>query len=254
MFGNILKPSNKIIKEHHQFETKRISVGKNSDFRTITEALASIKDNSPQRKYIIKIASGKYENEIGPNGKGLELKHFVDLIGESKEGVIVTGAIAPADRESQRNYSTIHLPAHCSIENMTLYTPNNKYAIHADLGSPSNYNLRVKNCIVHNNGGYDGFDAGIGVYFNQAISFENCQFKGRGIFIHNASSIKTGKKDNFYSFSCIKCEMDNFHFSEFVSCNPGKILLSDCKINKITHNKMPGTITSSIDYKAEVIK
>ncbi|HXS38349.1 MAG TPA: hypothetical protein VN721_16725 [Flavipsychrobacter sp.] len=253
MLKGILSRHAKIIKERDGSKLVQIYISKSGDFTSITDALASIKDNGSKKKYILHISNGIYENEGGSNGFGIELKHFVDIKGESREGVIISGAMAPGDRESQRKYSTIHKPAHCSIENLTIYTPNNKYGIHADTGSPSNYNLKVKNCVIHNDGGYDGFDVGIGIYFNQSISFENCQFKGKGIFIHNASSIKNGKKNNFYSFSCVESEMSNFHFSEYISCNPGKILLSKNKIDKITHDKIPGTIAGNIDYKAQMI-
>src|SRR6185437_4092647 len=210
--------------EDYEIIRKTVGPEGGSEFISITGALKSIVNNSNKKRYIIYVRNGTYI-EYGLNEHGLELKDFVDIIGESKDGVIIKSNNAPKGKE--RDYSTIKKIANCTIKNVTLYTYNNKYCVHADSASPTNMEFKIEDCILFNENGYDKFDLGFGIYYNQKISIKNCILKGRGIFGHNASSKKSTSPNTSFTIDISGNKMKDLIYHEYFNYGNDELILTD---------------------------
>jgi hypothetical protein len=136
---------------------------------------------------LIFVPNGTYTEEVD-----LTSKPWVDLIGESRTGVVWTSS-------SQANDTLFLGGMNCLIANMTIShvtapAQTQKYPIHAD---DSNYpgltasSVIVYNCTLSASGGFGKSGIGIGLYGGQSIFLINCLCTSDatdGVFIHNATA------------------------------------------------------------------
>lgn len=99
---------------------------------TITAALAAITDNNVTKRYLLYVPNGTYNEE------NVQMKSFVDVVGESVDGVIV--------QSSSGDYDTIMAGGvNAMLSNMTINHTSNigdagvtKYPIHGDFTTDTN--------------------------------------------------------------------------------------------------------------------
>ncbi len=117
---------------------------------------------------------------------------YVDLIGQSRDGVIVTSTNTTSD--------TLTLGGlNCMIANLTLRhitpaTATQKYAAHVDAATPSQItksDIIFYNCTVSTIGANDKTAIGAGLYGNQDLYIINSTLTSQqadGLFLHNQAS------------------------------------------------------------------
>lgn len=169
------------------------------DYTSVRAAVNSITDATIFNKYKVFVKNGTYD-EID-----IETKDYVDIVGESKDGVILrcdglSSSLAPSgyglpmwtwlDDYSGQPISEIpeaykHLFIHMSestIENLTMIVNNVKYAIHQD-GNSRKYNAVVENCKIIRQQSYSDGDytslVGIGSLGGQYQNYKDCEFYQR---------------------------------------------------------------------------
>lgn len=168
---------------------------------TISAALASITDNSAFKRYLLYVPNGTYTENIAP-------KDYVDIVGESKTGVILknSGDASPFSNVSDAN------GYHMMLANMTLQadTSSTTYAIHFDDSSQGIETLRPKvdgsnassETILYNLVCTAAHKAGIGIglYARQRLYIVDVTSTGgdgsgsiisSGVFAHNSATSQT---------------------------------------------------------------
>lgn len=213
-------------------------VGVNCDYNTITEALADITDASVNNQYKLYTKIGTY-NETGTfSGAfgfyvGITLKHYIHIVGESKEGVIIIGPEA-ALTANETLVDAIHIPASCLIKNVTIKASNCKYPIHADYNSGNYvYNLWIEDCVIDHLGSRGGskYDIGIGFWKDQQIHIRNTSFNGGGVFVHGSSSCTRDVTKPWHLSIVNSTMIDEFHFIDFIEYAGQTITLTNNTID-----------------------
>jgi hypothetical protein len=162
---------------------------------TIAAALAAISDNGPYRRYLLYVPNGTYDEEA------LQAKAYVDLVGESRTGVILSKTSVVDD--------TIKIGGiNAMIANMTIRhtcaSQTYRYPIHADGNSdgttptlPASATMIVYNCAVEALGSSAKSGIGIGLRGGQRIYLVDSDFSTAntdsptsvaGIYAHNQAS------------------------------------------------------------------
>ena len=161
------------------------------------DAVSSISDNTAANRYVIFVKNGTYE-EID-----IKTKDYVDIVGESKAGVILyCNGLSTDNSPSDYNWgggdyanipiNTIpkawkHLFIHMSnstIKNMTLKVNQCKYVIHQDNES-NEYDAIVENCTLIREEDYNDtavtdlglyYIVGVGARIGQFQRYYDCDF------------------------------------------------------------------------------
>ncbi len=206
--------------------------GVNCDYTSITAALLAIDDNSSTHRYELDIASGVYNAEAGQGYHGLELKNFVDIVGRSRDSVVIAGNFAPAGMENE--FSTINRVANCTVKNVSIYAGKNEYCIRADQSAPYDYVFTLENCTLDNRDLNNRFEMGIGMNNEQRVVINNCIFRHTGINVYNSP-----EKNDSSRLEINGCRIGILHYTDNAKGNYASILLTkdtikalilDCKI------------------------
>lgn len=157
---------------------------------TITAALAAITDASASRRYMLYVPDGTYNEE------DIQAKSYVDIVGESQDGVII--------QSSSGLYDTIYTGGvNMMLSNLTVNhtfntgdAGNAQYPIHADAGTtdgstftiPANSTTIYYKVKVNSLGTASSAALGIGLSGGQRIYIVDSEFTSQtsvGIFAHN---------------------------------------------------------------------
>ena len=171
-----------------------IEVGATKAFKTVTSAIDSITDNSPLKRYKIKVYDGTYAERI-------LLKPYVGVEGVNREAVIfeldrplsTPDASVTSDSMVELHYVGSY------IRDITVKGSNFRYMVHIEFGSNSGISVEVSNCIIEHKGNDASFTWGlphaVGAGLGSAdttINLKNSTFiggrNGRGVLIHDNAS------------------------------------------------------------------
>lgn len=157
---------------------------------TVTAAVASITDAGPTKRYCVCVPDGTYNDEA------VVCKDYVDIIGQSRAGVILNSALQTNDTIFVNGAET--MIANMTVNHTTNIGQTRKYPIHADaLGATRNANLVLYNVAANMLGTYvpistDTHGAiGCGIFGTQRMYFVDVIANGGnlpGIWIHNDPS------------------------------------------------------------------
>lgn len=163
------------------------------DFTTITEAVNSITDSSPSKRYTIMIMAGTYEEQVS-----IQTKH-IDLVA------LNLGSVTLISKSGQYDSPPLEMSCLNNIKNLILiatednkpteYTGEPAYAIHHDyVGEGENY---IDNCKLISS---SNAPIGIGTHQSQKITMRNCEVimlnqNGRpALLYHPKTTTATGQK------------------------------------------------------------
>jgi hypothetical protein len=182
-----------------------ILVGENCKYKDIKTALDSIKFNSRFIRYTVTLLNGNYD--ISNDGNNfLGFKNYVDIVGQSKEHVIIT------KRESE--YSSLKAGfdpfyykqkiKYASLRNLTIITYNCKSPVHID-GEQLKGTIEIINCnlINENEQGKENYENSLacGLRYNQRVICR--QVYGNGmLWAHNWNRHYTGEGCHFELYNC----------------------------------------------------
>ena len=152
----------------------------NGDYKTINEALSSIKD-SKENQITIKLAPGEYVESVNTIGR------YVSIVGENKDTCIIKTYTndyyhPPLDCSANNYFSNLTVIADDNGTTTPVNGVNNMpaYALHFDISGRYNKDLeenhgiaRFENVIFISKHQHA---AGIGISHNQHLIFENCEF------------------------------------------------------------------------------
>lgn len=173
------------VSSYNLYKLTELTVDTNGtgDFRTLQDALASIKDNSMYNRYVIYIKEGTYnlaegitDGETSSEIIGVTIPNWVTLKGlGNKENIILKAAF----NTSMRYVSTLNFKETCGIENLTIIGDHTRYTIHDDFARNSvGYKRIVKNCIIKGISTYYSTVYGSGTGDGADWYFENVIFDG----------------------------------------------------------------------------
>ena len=168
-----------------------IEVGAGKQFTTVTSAINSITDNSPTKRYKIKVSAGTYAERIN-------LKAYVGVEGINRDSVIFEWHRPTTTPNADvTNHSMVELHADGSyIRNITVKGSNFRYMIHAEFSNNDNRSVEVDNCYVEHFGNDSSYSwqlphavgAGTG-RSNTVMTYKHSTFigaaNGRGVLIHD---------------------------------------------------------------------
>lgn len=182
------------------------TIGVDCDFTNIKEALDSITDNTPFKRYLVEVRNGVYDDSANTD-LYLGMLNYVEIVGQSKSGVRVIKRLSgndvskavfdPALYGKEINYS--------ALRNMTIISKGIKSPIHIDTtlingvielsdldlineNTPSEANYL--NCLA----------CGLGQ--NQHVKVQNVRANGK-LWAHNKSTHYTGDGCSFKLNNCI---------------------------------------------------
>lgn len=204
----------------NEFPERTIVVSKNlANYNSIRNILDTITDANERNRYVVLIPNGVYP-ECDLQGKA-----FVKLIGESKDGVIITcdgnsSLISPSDYSypAYANMQLIDIPREflhtvfvkndCHFENLTLDVQRAKYTVHIDNNGFKNATFKnVKFTEVDTN-----FTLGMGIWGGQNIEFIDCIVQRSittgqrlGFVIHNSTAQTLPAKVIFENTKFVSC-------------------------------------------------
>ena len=150
-------------------------------FKTITEALESVKDATKERPVDIKIKPGTYAETI-------TTLDWVNLIGENRDTCVIRYDGGPDAANTVKKH-TIWATSNTTLQNLTIVGIRVKYCIHSDGGR--GYMLNVENCTLRReypDGEPKTFPVafGIGLHADQHIVMKDCLLEADlPIYIHN---------------------------------------------------------------------
>lgn len=200
------------------------------DYTSITAAINDIVDvnhlASSTNQYILEVFNGTYL-EDGPTNVGLFLRDYVHIYGQSETGVIIKNNNFGATGGAEAGYDTIHIPANCTIKNVTLHAFKCKYVVHADISGA--YTLRFENVTFQHFGGAtgsDGPDIGAGLTSGQTLEFINCKFLGGGVYAHGAISTSGRSLTAGFNVILTGCISRGLLFQDYEEYGPNKITIT----------------------------
>ena len=165
---------------------------------TIAAALAAITDASPAKRYALLVPNGTYAEEI-------QCKDWVDIIGASRSGAIITSTSQTAD-------TVVMGGKNCRLANLTIRHTTNlgetqKYPVHCDGSTSTMMTVGViVNCTVEALGANPKSTIGIGLWGAQRLylvdsSFTTTLASGDAIYAHNQSGAQATPSE-FYVINC----------------------------------------------------
>lgn len=153
---------------------------------TISNAVAAITDANVTNRYLVYIPNGTYDEYFSA-------KLWVDFVGESRAGVVITNNSQAADTVNINGFGT--MLANMTIIHTTAPGETQQYPVHADGNTPGlAYNVLdyvLINCSLIANGGDGKSGVGIGLSGGQSFRAYGCSFSSdatAGIFIHNENT------------------------------------------------------------------
>lgn len=159
---------------------------------TIKAALNGITDATSSNRYLVYVPNGTYTED------SLHVNHYVDLVGQSKTGVIIQSTSGTNDIIDAGGKNSL-------IANMTLTHTRNigdpgvtKYPVHVDAATasgtfttPRNSTTILYNLDINALGTQSKAGVGIGVRSSQRVYIVDCDIyaqTGPGIFTHNVTT------------------------------------------------------------------
>lgn len=109
------------------------TVGTDCDYTDIKSALDAIHDNSAERRYVVRILNGVYD--VSDDGNlFLGMKNYVDIVGQSRNGVQVVKRDAEYSDAKAVFDSAYYRQRieYASLRNMTIVSRNLKCPVHID--------------------------------------------------------------------------------------------------------------------------
>lgn len=200
-----------------------------TDYATIQEACNVVTigatENNPGIVYIL---NGEYR-ELGSYDLGLYIRNYVNLIGESRDGVIIK---QPAGIS---NAYAVFYPGYCAThENLTLYATNetNNYALHQDHYSPY---MTWKNCkFYHENPARSAI--GGGGRGNQIVIFQDCIIT-QGIASVHGDVYSRAVSNDPWRWELINCSFPSFLISDFIEYKRNVVLLRNTTLDSLSYGK-----------------
>jgi hypothetical protein len=178
----------------------------------ITTALNAISDNSATKRYLIYVLNGSYSDTI-------TIKEYVDIVGESRAGVIITNS---TDADTIRNTSSTGRVGNVMLSNLTVVNTGAtgvKYAFHFDASQAS-----VPLDIILNNvtaTGGNNAAMGVGLFGGQRLYVIESTFTntngGNGIYAHNATTAQTAPAGMYLIDVTATGDVDGFGYWGFES-------------------------------------
>lgn len=156
---------------------------------TIAAAIASISDNTYAKRYLVYVPNGTYTEG------NLQMKNYVDVVGESRDGVILTDGSAN---------DTIKIGGiNAMLANMTIrHTTGDAYPIHADTGTaaasgftPTSGATTILYRLTVTAAGTAKSGVGIGLYNYQRLYIIDSSFTATsaatmaGVYAHGAAGV-----------------------------------------------------------------
>lgn len=157
---------------------------------TIMAALATITDASPAKRYAVYIPNGTYTEEV-------QAKDYVDLIGQSRGGVVITSASQAVATMQVGGLDC--LVANLTITHVTAGGETAQYAVHIDANSPV-ANTRVYtivyDCTISTVGAtaspaFGGGFRGLQTCYLVDSSFVTGNATNTALYVHNSNSVQT---------------------------------------------------------------
>ncbi len=146
-------------------------------FKTVTEALDSVKDATKENPVTLLIKPGSY-NEM------VTTRNWVNLVGEDRDKCVLSYSRKPAEEVTRTH--VIWATTTSTIKNLTLLGGDVKYCIHSDGGGP--YVLTVDNCILRRTPPANDYNTafGIGLWAGQHIVIKDSLLEAKQpLYMHN---------------------------------------------------------------------
>lgn len=199
-----------------------------TDYATIQEACnalaATASDANPGTVYIL---DGEYE-EPGTYNLGLYIRNYINLVGQSRDGVIIYPPAGEADGDAvfYPGYNARH-------ENLTLYArAANHYALHQD--HYSNW-ITWKNCIFYHESAAKAAIGG-GGRGNQVLTFEDCEVTQGTASVHG-DVYSRAVSDFPWRWEFRSCILPAFGVIDFVEYKENQVLFTGCTIGTLTYTQ-----------------
>ena len=243
------------------------------DFSTIAAAINGCTDVGPHRQYELLIKPGTYaETNITP-------LDYIHLTGEDPATCIIAAHISPSSSVANiAAQSTMMLTHNSRVKNLTITIQNGRYAVHMDDTPNFNKLSQFINCYIEHlgndearadpahSGDYSSiwtseYAVGVGTRTGEAITAENCTFKGpAGAFsTHNSSNFIRPCSVYLKNCKLIGTKEGAFSF-RMQSLGSGKLdqaTLENCEMNgDIIHNDSGwagGTPATRIEWQLSLI-
>jgi len=205
------------------------------DYSTITSALASITDASISKPYVLNVKNGIY------NECNIYSKDYVDIIGESRDGVIIRadGLIDTlTDKAWQAGFFA---ETTTNFRNLTIDASEVKYCVHNDVTSIP-YEAKFYNCKFIHRGCVDHTyynPVGIGARGGCNNRFFDCEFESRetsnaqvdGVYWHNWRNKLIPCELEMVSCKSLNCNIASL--GELASTQVDLVKITNCTTNLI---------------------
>jgi hypothetical protein len=148
---------------------------------TVTAALAAITDATNAKRYLLYVPNGTYTESA------IHLKNYIDVVGQSRTGTIITTADAGIDAVKLGGVEAM-------LANLTITHTTTGYAIHADTATAGTIDLSATT-IVHNVTASGAAGIGAGLRGRQRLILSNSSFTGTtnyGVYLHNIVGPQAG--------------------------------------------------------------
>jgi len=218
-------------------EVDTVLIGSGQTHTTLTSFLNAYEAGTVKRQTKVRFDPGKYLDEAGQAGRGINLIKGVDLIGTPGNPLLteLKGEEAPTVPE-QTLYSTIDRPASCTVQGFYITSRNSKYPIHCDDAADPELDFKMKDLILFNHGQTDtglvDFDIGGGQYFDQKVEADNVRCLGAGMFFHNSNNTRRANEKQVTRI-LNGCQMDRLRISEHCSPFPWDVFIQGSSIGVI---------------------
>jgi hypothetical protein len=213
-------------------------VGVDCDYTDIKEALSSINDNGPDKRYIIKVYEGEYDYSNDGDDIGVKLKNYVELEGVNK----ATTIIKKNDIYFSMNKATVDICTdepieYCKIKGFTLISNNCKCPLHIDnpalVGVFIGEDLDLVNTQTKGTGDFPEYGspncAAFGWVNNAHITLKNIRANGK-IWGHNYCDTHSSGTIEF-----INCNVKKIQFGDLTSQGNDNIIVKGCRADIFEH-------------------
>lgn len=203
------------------------------NYTSITSAISALEGTATATNrwtvFVLSKATPYYEN--GPDGLGLLMRDYIDIVGQSRDSVVIIGPRATSGPQ-EAGYSTIATAANCTIRNLTVIADSSKYAAHFDMGVNSQFRMVAENCRFWKRSSLAGqFDAvGIGIRGGQYMDFRNCIFDG-GFYAHDNETVTTRDTNKYFTITITGCVGKSYQFVNWIEYSPNFITISNSRFN-----------------------
>jgi hypothetical protein len=207
------------------------TVGVDCDYTGIKSALDDITDNSAINRYVLRVKNGTYDVSADAE-LYLGFKNYVDLIGQTRNGVKVIKRIA-SDNPTFSTFDPAYYGEsiqYASLRNMTIISHNSKCPVHID-GNELNGTIEIIDCnlINENIPGQQNYQNGLacGLRQNQHVRAIGCYSNGM-LWAHNQPFHYPGDGCSFELYNCI---MPFATVGDLLSYGKDRFIMEGCKTN-----------------------